>query len=1176
MALFSPRTYPEIMGEMVGKLISSTPLTDVNFGSVFTVMLEAAATEDDQQYFSMLEIIRAYSIDSATGTDLDDRAFEYGLVRLAAQTASSTVTIADSAITKISTGVYSGLSGASSGSFAINGDSPTGFPTTGSIIVGRGTPNVEAVAYTSITTFPNYCTFNLSTAFSKDHGTDETIVLSHGGARSVAAGTVVLVPASDINPRVEFTLDSLTTILDGESETTGAAVTASGGGAASNVPIGSIISFDTLPFATATVTNTFRITNGRDIESDQDLRDRIKSHIQSLSRGTSKSIISGVVGVLSSTENKRVVSASLVEPTIPADVVKLFIDDGTGFIASFAHTGFEEVVPYATGGEKFLSINNVPIVKAFVESQNEEPFPLVGGETFFVQVGGSVETITFASTDFASPGAATAQEVLKKINNNAALFESRVSSGGTKLRIFSRSNSDEEIAVTGGSANVSLNFQTDQKVTTKLYLERNGSVSLLNKDGKTASIESGSAAGYNMSAYENILCMVIDGRSENPQYAHFLPTDFASPASVTSKEIANILNLQISGITASSSSNDTKITVTSNIKRDSSSKVRIVDKFNKVFANSGIVWTDMTTAVNTDSMNLSFFSTDGDYLYLGHEDVRFGSIFFNFSSFASSAVTYTSEFWNGTAWESFGMYDGTAAFTQNGIMSFRIPHSWSKTIVHGSNSSYWVRFKRNMPVLATPPVESRIKISSANEIFNFSETEVSGFNKDYTLNRFVGQIELESPLQSGDTLALGSHNTRASITSVAGPYALFGGENLACEIDGVSISVTFQSGDFFTSGSALPAEVLKRLNTSLLGTTSTLVTAGTRINTISNKMNGGSIRVTGGTANLVLGFPTTLASALVSHVAAAEGINTSPYMFSASDSIVVVMNGNNANNFTVPVYRAGTSTSGTTATSIFDTTLNVTFPLAADLIGYDVLFTSGSQMGSRRTISNYIPASGLLTVATFTGSPSAGDAFQILPKTASQLVKFWNNKGITLLSTGAEITVSSGGSKVQIASLSIGEASSVAVVGGTGNLVLGFPTDTLYGVDAYRSYTGLAQITQWKVDGRISDPDTYPGIRAAGVQVEVIEPVKIPISVELRVTAQDGVTLSSIANDVRSAVSAYINTLPVGADVIVSRITCDVLDVSGVADVKVVKPLANIAVADNELARITDNSITVG
>jgi hypothetical protein len=77
MAIFTPRTFEEILGEMVDRLIATTPLTDINFGSIWTTLLEASAQEDDEQYFQMLEIIRGFSLDTTSGTDLDNRAFEY-------------------------------------------------------------------------------------------------------------------------------------------------------------------------------------------------------------------------------------------------------------------------------------------------------------------------------------------------------------------------------------------------------------------------------------------------------------------------------------------------------------------------------------------------------------------------------------------------------------------------------------------------------------------------------------------------------------------------------------------------------------------------------------------------------------------------------------------------------------------------------------------------------------------------------------------------------------------------------------------------------------------------------------------------------------------------------------------------------------------------------------------
>ncbi|NBW98516.1 hypothetical protein EBR03_02975 [bacterium] len=1172
MAQFVPRLFPQIMGDMVARIVSVTPITDINYGSVLTTMLEAAAQEDDEQYFQMLEIIRGYSLDSISSTDLDNRAEEYGLTRRTGETASTKVTIGDSSVTKVSTTVFSGLPGPVVGSMSVNASSANGFPASGSIVIGRNTPNVETVAYTSITDNTSYYTFNLSAALANDHGTDETIVLAQGGDRLIPAGTVVYVPSSDINPKIEFSLDADATILNGEPYVTGVSVTALESGSSSNVPVGSISQFDSLPFSTATVTNPSRVTNGKDEETDQELRDRIKDTIQSLSRGTGKSIINGTIGLVSELENKRVVSASIIEPTIPADVVKLFIDDGTGFVPSFASVGYEEIVANATGGEKFLYVANYPIVKAFVETQNQEPFDLSGGEDLFVEVGGKVETIQFLSTDFETPGEATAQEVLAKINKVAVLFEARVSSDGEKLKIFSRSNTDEQIKVTGGTANEELAFPTDQKYTSKLYLRRNNAVTLLSKDGITASLECQNSAGYDFSLHDHNLVFVVDGKNSVPNSVFFTVNDFANAASASASEVMSVINNNAFGLTATATSNESRVTVSSNTLKSENSKIRVVENFDAAYLQSGLAYTNILSPIKTGLINITLFSSINSSLYLGHSSVLFETIYFNLAVTADVPMEFDFEYWNGTTWAKIGVSDGTEGFTQSGFIIFKAPRDWALTTV-SSTTQYWIRITRT-GAIATNPVESTIKICTANDMLGFSESEKVGQNKDYTINRFIGQIELESTLQVGDQVTLGMPDTRAYIVSSVAPYGLVGGETLTLEIDGIPQTVTFEPSDFTAPGTALASEVLSRIEKSLNGATASLYNQRIRIDV--NKFTG-TLKVTGGSANGVLQFPTHLVESLVSHIPSAESV-AEPYTMPEDAEVIVVIDKNSANNLTVPCYRDSVTATGTGLTTIVDATLNTIFTSDSDLNDeYEILVTTGPVSGVRRPISAYNSVTNTITVGSaFPQSPQVGQSYQILPKTAKALVALWNNRKITSLSVRAEVKTASGGTTVQIASKNLGESAAVEVTGGTGNSVLQFPTTVYLGVDGYRYYTGLAQIVQWTVDGRSDDEETYPGVRAAGVQVEVAEPVSLPIRVELTVRVNEGVSLGSLTNDVKSAVSAYVNQLGVGEDVVLSNIVVAVKAVTGVADVKVTVPSANVAVADNELARVTDSNIIVG
>jgi len=1175
MAIFQPRVFPEIMGEMITRLLSFTPLTDVNFGSVWTTMLEAAAQEDDEQYFQMLEIIRGFSLDTTTGEDLDNRAEEYGLERLDPQNASTIVTISDTAVTKVVTGVYSGVAGPAAGTFAINGDSATGFPTSGSIVIGRNTTNVETVPYTSITVLPNFVTFNLGAALGFDHGTDETIILANGGDRIIPAGSVVYVPSSDISARIDFTTDAIATILDGDRSIENVQVTASDAGSDSNVPIGSIQKFDSLPFPTATVTNPQRVTNGTDEETDQELRDRIKDTIQSLSRGTGRSIITGVLGLVSTEQNRRVVSASLIEPTIPADVVKLFIDDGTGFIPTFESVGFEEVVTSATGGEKFLNISNVPVLKAFIETQNSEPYALVGGESLLVDVGGFVETIVFAGTDFQAPGSATAQEVLTRINSSATLYEARISSGGTKFRIFARANSEEEIQVTGGSANTALNFQTDKKFTTKLYQERNFTLALLSKDGRTATIESGNTEGYDLSSIIQNLQVVVDGKIKNPLNIFFSPADFGAPSNVSAEAVRDVINTQLPGATCQVSSNDTKLRLISNTERSITSQIRIIGTYDLVWNEEGATpFVDRTTEAE-DASTFTVFGADLDFIYLGHTDVPYNVISLIFSTVASAAVGAKYEQWDGSTWVEVGVVDKTTDWQADGCITLGPNPNWVKTSVNGSTAMYFTRVQRNNAAAITAPILEKVIVSSANRAFGFSEVEVFGANKDYTLNRFLGQIELESPLIANDRMTLGSLDTRASVTTtVNGNYALFGGEVFDIEIDGVLQSYTFLAGDFFTPGSALPSEVATAINREFKGIVAGTVGAGLRVKITTNKMNGGSLKVLSSTSNAILLFPETQVDNLIAHLSAVESGLAEPYSFVAGDTLIVILDGNLANNFTIPCSHSGTLTGAAGVSSVADTSLSTTFPVDTDLPGYEIEMTSGAQTGERKIISTYTAGTGVITTTTpFSGTPLAGDTYEILPADADQVVRLWNNTLVTTVSTVAEISASNSGTNVQISSLTPGRDGSVLVSGGSGNAVLAFPTTTVAGVDGYRHFTGLAEVVQKEVDGEI---------RAAGTQVEVIEPIKIPITVEVDVTSESGITLLAITNEVKTAISNYINTLPVGGDVIATEVLCAVKDVTGVADVTLIslEPRGvsdrNVPVGDSQLARINESTIIVG
>lgn len=77
MGQFQPKTYETILTRMINRVVARTNLTDINDGSSVKQVLAAAAREDDDQYFQMINLLDLFDIMKARKTDLDERAKEY-------------------------------------------------------------------------------------------------------------------------------------------------------------------------------------------------------------------------------------------------------------------------------------------------------------------------------------------------------------------------------------------------------------------------------------------------------------------------------------------------------------------------------------------------------------------------------------------------------------------------------------------------------------------------------------------------------------------------------------------------------------------------------------------------------------------------------------------------------------------------------------------------------------------------------------------------------------------------------------------------------------------------------------------------------------------------------------------------------------------------------------------
>ena len=70
MADFTPRTFETILDEMIAYAQTHSTISDFSAGSVALTLLEAAAIEDDEQYYQMTQILEIMSIFNAKGDRL--------------------------------------------------------------------------------------------------------------------------------------------------------------------------------------------------------------------------------------------------------------------------------------------------------------------------------------------------------------------------------------------------------------------------------------------------------------------------------------------------------------------------------------------------------------------------------------------------------------------------------------------------------------------------------------------------------------------------------------------------------------------------------------------------------------------------------------------------------------------------------------------------------------------------------------------------------------------------------------------------------------------------------------------------------------------------------------------------------------------------------------------------
>lgn len=557
----NPKSQEQIVGEMLADWISRTGVNDINTGSLSTQFFEVVGLMAARTSGDAFQILRDLSVDRAEGEALRRIATDEGLRDIPARVATGAVTVTDTSFTKISTKVYAGTRAPNIGSTSIYVSDASNFSPTGSLYIGRGTPNVEGpIAYTSVAAVGGYWQIFLSSATTKFHNINESVVLAQGGARTIAAGSVVRAPSSGATPDINFTITQSAVILDGETSIENVQVSAQEPGTSGNIPIGGIKEFSAAPFSGAEVTNPLPFKTGRDVETDEELRIRIKRARLSRGLGTALAVKNSVIGATPSDENSTVVSSEIITS---AGETTLFIDDNTGYEQKTEGVGIEYLVDSALGGETNFQLETggrqTSVVKAFIVSNEKAPFDVSGTDRLAVSVGGVTTEHIFEDSDFISPGGATAYEIVASINANSSLnFEAATSEGGTKVVLQAKTQDNEQIqaveVTTGRNTAELMGFPFNEVQTLRLFKNKNP----LSKDGLYAVVETEPQANWQSLTISDgdTLTLSVDGTA-NITYTIY-DSDFINEGTYSSvsatnslESWVNVLNSKLTGATAS-------------------------------------------------------------------------------------------------------------------------------------------------------------------------------------------------------------------------------------------------------------------------------------------------------------------------------------------------------------------------------------------------------------------------------------------------------------------------------------------------------------------------------------------------------------------------------------------------------------------------------------------------
>lgn len=757
------RSRENILSDLVRSILANTDLDDISPNSSLSILLDAISGVMFQNQMLVLKILESTSLETITGIDLDRKAISLGLPdtvggvgRRPASPSSGQVKIS-SAFKKLSSRLYAGKPAPFVGTSTVYVENASSWPSAGSLYIGRGTANSEEgpIPYTigPLADKGTFWEITLGGVLTKNHSLSESVISAQGGDRTVPAGTVVSTTASANSPAIQFTTDFDLLIQDGEDSGT-VTVTAITFGSQSNALSGAINSFLTSPFNGSAVSNPSSFANGRSTESDEDLRQRIRDYPATLARGTKNAIQAAILGLRDPKTGKAISSVIVIEPSAPEQPSKVYINDGSLLEPSFDGQSYEQLLASASGQEIFFRTAKAPITPCVAVGAKTAPFSLVNGETLIVTIDGTSETYTVREQNYANLASVSVFEIIRDFNDQANICAFRTVDGGASIAVFDLSGSAEIMTISAGTLQNKLGLSTAQ--IRPIYVYKNSK--LLSFKGKTATLTTAQYPWGLTSADLLNVQVVVDSIVQtftitNVDFSPF----FRTIATASLDNWAAVLSQKISGV---------KFTVVGNTivwssYQDNSPNSSLEILTLKVKPAAFIISSGLCTVITPEPHGLT----------------------------GSPSITI-----KGSSLNSLNG-DYVASVTSANTFTFSTALSGSGTFFYSDPSSVTAGWIGNGKMWTAPTL-----LNPLSDV---------GAAKDFSINRFVGEIKLDAKPAVGENIEVATKYTRAQIASTkasAGSFSVApapsttGSSRMIVSFDGEYLlrNVYFQAGSTIT------------------------------------------------------------------------------------------------------------------------------------------------------------------------------------------------------------------------------------------------------------------------------------------------------------------------------------------------------------------------------------------